>query len=60
MRGEGYGKNRELQDQVCGETEEMPKGHENEWRSATQGSGEAGGISRMKQRPEIRDKFKNQ
>ena len=37
-----------------------PYGHENEWKSATDGGEEVRAISRMRQRPGIREAPKNQ
>ena len=48
---------RGFQDQVWGRTGD---GHENEWKSATCWVEEAGVISRMRQRPGIREALKNQ
>ena len=45
----------------CGEGEERwLDGHENEWKSATDGGEEVRAISRMRQRPGIREAPKNQ
>ena len=44
----------------CGKGQERwPDGHDNEWKSATDG-GEVGGISMMRQRCGIREAPKNQ
>jgi hypothetical protein len=39
---------------------EWPDGHENEWKSTTDGNREIGNISRKRQRPGIREAPKNQ
>ena len=40
----------------CGEEQDRwPDGHENEWNSVTDAGGEVGGISRIRQRPGIRN-----
>ena len=45
----------------CGEgAGDLPDGHENKWKSATDGVEEIEAASRMRQRPGIREALKNQ
>ena len=58
--GEGVGRRTEGFSGSGVGTERMAKCHENEWKYATDRSGELGGVARMRQRPGLKKTPQNQ